>query len=99
TTMRFVRSCSSALAPATQEAFESRFNVAVLQAYGMTEAAHQVATNPLPPNARKEGSVGLPTGVQVTILDDDGNELPRGAVGEVSIRGANVTRGYLRNPE
>lgn len=97
--LRFVRSCSSALAPATQEGFESRFNVAVLQAYGMTEAAHQVATNPLPPAARKEGSVGLPTGLQVTVLDDDGNELPGGVIGEVSIRGENVTRGYLRNPD
>jgi acyl-CoA synthetase (AMP-forming)/AMP-acid ligase II len=96
---RFVRSCSSALAPATQEAFESRFEVAVLQAYGMTEASHQVATNPLPPGARKEGSVGLPTGLEVTVLDDAGTELPRGAVGEVSLRGENVTKGYLRNPE
>jgi acyl-CoA synthetase (AMP-forming)/AMP-acid ligase II len=97
--LRFVRSCSSALAPATQEAFEARFQTPVLQAYGMTEAAHQMATNPPPPGVRKENSVGLPTGVAVTILDDDGNELPRGATGEVSIKGPNVTRGYLRNPE
>ncbi len=96
---RFVRSCSSALAPATQEAFESRFEVPVLQAYGMTEAAHQIATNPLPPAPRKQGSVGLPTGLQATVLDDEGNELPRGTVGEVAIHGENVTHGYLRNPE
>jgi len=97
--LRFVRSCSSALAPATQEAFEARFETPVLQAYGMTEAAHQMATNPLPPGVRKENSVGLPTGIEVAILDDAGNELPHGAVGEVCIRGRNVTRGYLRNPE
>jgi acyl-CoA synthetase (AMP-forming)/AMP-acid ligase II len=97
--LRFVRSCSSALAPATQRAFESRFAVPVLQAYGMTEAAHQVATNPLPPGVRKDGSVGLPTGVEVTVLDDTGRELPRGEVGEVAIRGENVTRGYRHNPE
>ena len=96
---RFVRSCSSALAPATQEQFEDRFQVALLQAYGMTEAAHQIATNPLPPGERKAGSVGLPTGVQVTALDDDGNELPAGTTGEISIKGPNVTSGYLRNPE
>lgn len=96
---RFVRSCSSALAPATQAAFEARFEVPVLQAYGMTEAAHQIATNPLPPGIRKSGSVGLPTGVEVTVLDDHGHELPHGTAGEVAIRGANVTRGYLRNPE
>ncbi|MGD9892348.1 MAG: acyl--CoA ligase [Dehalococcoidia bacterium] len=97
--LRFVRSCSSALAPATQAAFEDRFQVPVLQAYGMTEASHQMATNPLPPGARKENSVGLPTGVEVTILDESGAEQPRGVTGEVSIRGRNVTRGYLRNPE
>ncbi|MER3421130.1 MAG: AMP-dependent synthetase, partial [Chloroflexota bacterium] len=70
---RFVRSCSSALAPTTQAAFEARFEVPVLQAYGMTEAAHQIASNPLPPGTRKSGSVGLPTGVEVAILDERGN--------------------------
>lgn len=97
--LRFVRSCSSALPPATEQAFEQRFNVPILQAYGMTEASHQMATNPLPPRERKQNSVGLPTGVEVTILDDDGNELPRGQAGEVSIRGRSVTQGYLNNPE
>jgi oxalate---CoA ligase len=96
---RFVRSCSSALAAATQERYENVFGAPVLQAYGMTEAAHQIATNPLPPAARKTGSVGLPYGVEVTVLDDADNELPRGAIGEVSIRGLNVTRGYMHNPE
>ncbi len=95
---RFVRSCSSALAPATQQRYEALFGTPVLQAYGMTEAAHQIATNPLPPAQRKENSVGLPYGVEVTVLDDAGNELPRGREGEVSLRGPNVTRGYLANP-
>ncbi|MFN8556530.1 MAG: AMP-binding protein [Dehalococcoidia bacterium] len=72
---------------------------AVLQAYGMTEAAHQVATNPLPPGERKEGSVGLPTGLQVAALDDAGNELPRAPMGEIALKGENAARGYLRNPE
>jgi acyl-CoA synthetase (AMP-forming)/AMP-acid ligase II len=97
--LRFVRSCSSALPDAVEKAFEDRFGVPVLQAYGMTEAAHQMATNPLPPAARKPNSVGLPTGIEVAILDDDGNLLPAGQTGEVSIKGPNVTRGYLRNPE
>ena len=97
--LRFVRSCSAALAPATQEAFELRFEVPLLQAYGMTEAAHHIATNPLPPGTRKQGSVGLPTNLQVTALDDAGNELPPATVGEIALRGENVTRGYLRNPE
>jgi len=97
--LRFVRSCSSALPPSTQAAFEQRFNVPILQAYGMTEASHQMATNPLPPRERRMNSVGLPSGIEVMILDDAGNELPRGQTGEVSIRGRNVTKGYLRNPE
>jgi acyl-CoA synthetase (AMP-forming)/AMP-acid ligase II len=96
---RFVRSCSSALAPATQQRYEESFGVPVLQAYGMTEAAHQISTNPLPPGERRENSVGLPYGVEVAVLDDADKELPRGAVGEVSLRGQNVTRGYLRNPD
>ncbi len=95
---RFVRSCSSALAASTQSRYEATFGVAVLQAYGMTEAAHQIATNPLPPAERRENSVGLPYGVEVAILDDEGMQLPAGAEGEVCLKGANVTRGYLHNP-
>ncbi|HEY8837813.1 MAG TPA: acyl--CoA ligase [Dehalococcoidia bacterium] len=95
---RFVRSCSSALAAPTQAQYEETFGVPVLQAYGMTEAAHQIATNPLPPGDRREDSVGLPYGVDVAILGDAGDALPSGAEGEVALRGPNVTRGYLHNP-
>jgi acyl-CoA synthetase (AMP-forming)/AMP-acid ligase II len=97
--LRFVRSCSSALAGPTQARFEDVFGVPVLQAYGMTEASHQIATNPLPPADRRENSVGLPYGVDVAILDEAGAELPQGKEGEVCLRGKNVTRGYLHNPE
>lgn len=97
--LRFVRSCSAALSPSTMESYESTFGTPILQAFGMTEAAHQALSNPLPPRVRKPGSVGLPTGVGVTILDDGGNELPRGTEGELALKGANVTKGYLNNPE
>ena len=97
--LRFVRSCSSALSPATMEAYEATFGAPILQAFGMTEAAHQALSNPLPPRERKPGSVGLPTGVEVTILDDDGKELPAGVEGELALKGANVTKGYLNNPD
>lgn len=97
--LRFVRSCSSALSPATMEGYERTFGAPILQAFGMTEAAHQALSNPLPPRERKPGSVGLPTGVGVTILGDDGQELPRGKEGELALRGANVTQGYLNNPQ
>jgi acyl-CoA synthetase (AMP-forming)/AMP-acid ligase II len=97
--LRFVRSCSAALSPATMDNFESTFGAPILQAFGMTEAAHQALSNPLPPRERKPGSVGLPTGVDVTILDDDGHELPCGQEGELALQGENVTHGYLNNPE
>ncbi len=80
TGLRFIRSCSSALAPATMAGLETRFGCPVLEAYGMTEAAHQMASNPLPPASRKPGSVGQGTGVQVAIMDDTGALLPTGAI-------------------
>ena len=97
--LRFVRSCSSALSPAQMALMEERLGVPVLEAYGMTEASHQMASNPLPPGARMPGSVGRGTGVEITILDADGAEQPIGQSGEVCIRGANVIDGYENNPE
>jgi acyl-CoA synthetase (AMP-forming)/AMP-acid ligase II len=78
---------------------EERFGAPVLEAYGMTEASHQMASNPLPPDTRKPGFVGKGTGVEIVILDDQGQILPAGKQGEVSIRGHNVMHGYLNNPE
>jgi acyl-CoA synthetase (AMP-forming)/AMP-acid ligase II len=97
--LRFIRSCSAALAPAVFHQMEDRFGAPVLEAYGMTEASHQMASNPLPPAPRKPGSVGPGTGVAIAILDDQGNFLPVGQQGEVSIRGHNVMHGYLNNPD
>ena len=96
---RFIRSCSSALAPATMAQLESRFGAPVLEAYAMTEAAHQMTSNPLPPGARKPGSVGRGADVDVAIMDEAGTLLPASAPGEVVVRGPNVTRGYHNNPQ
>jgi acyl-CoA synthetase (AMP-forming)/AMP-acid ligase II len=96
---RFIRSCSSALAPATLWQLEDRFGAPVLEAYGMTEASHQMASNPLPPAAHKPGMVGPGSGVEVGIMNEAGQLLPAGTQGEVVIRGPNVTRGYHHNPE
>lgn len=96
--IRFIRSCSSALSPSTLEALEAKFHAPVLEAYAMTEAAHQMCLNPLPPAAHRAGSVGLGQGVEVAILDMDKDEvLATGSIGEVAVRGANVTKGYLNN--
>ena len=97
--LRFIRSCSAALAPQTMADIEERFGVPILEAYGMTEAAHQMASNPLPPDPRKPGSVGRGTAVEIAILDEAGELLPSGATGEVSIKGVNVFCGYEGNAE
>jgi oxalate---CoA ligase len=97
-TLRFVRSCSSALSPALLERAERAYQVPMLEAYGMTEASHQMTSNPLPPAARLPGSVGVPTGTQVAIADTTGAFLPDGSPGEVVIRGPGVMSGYVNNP-
>jgi acyl-CoA synthetase (AMP-forming)/AMP-acid ligase II len=96
--LRFARSCSSALAPDLMRQLENLFEAPVLEAYGMTEASHQMASNPLPPRERRPGSVGPGTGVEVAILDGAGAHLPGGALGEVAVRGPNVMDGYEGNP-
>ena len=73
------------------------FRVTVLESHGMTEAAHQMASNPLPPQNRKPRSVGLPAGPDMAMIDERGQVLPVGATGEIVIRGADVTAGYHRN--
>lgn len=97
--LRFIRSSSASLPPIVMTELEETFGVPVIESYGMTEAAHQMASNPLPPAVRKPGSVGLAAGPDVAIMDPDGNLLARGPVGEVVIRGSNVTAGYLERPE
>jgi acyl-CoA synthetase (AMP-forming)/AMP-acid ligase II len=97
--LRFIRSSSSSLPPQVMEALEATFGVPVVEAYGMTEAAHQMASNPLPPAPRHSGCVGVAAGPEVAIMDEDGALLPAGALGEIVIRGRNVTSGYESNPE
>jgi acyl-CoA synthetase (AMP-forming)/AMP-acid ligase II len=97
--LRLVRSSSASLPPQVMAELEQTFRAPVIEAYGMTEAAHQMASNPLPPRARKPGSVGVAAGPEVAIMDEHGNVLPVGATGEVVIRGPNVTPGYEANPD
>lgn len=97
--LRFIRSSSASLPPQVMKQLEETFGCPVIEAYGMTEAAHQMASNPLPPRPRKPGSVGIAAGPEVAIMGTDGKLLPAGEVGEIVIKGANVTPGYANNPK
>ena len=96
--LRFIRSCSAALPPQVMHDLEAAFGAPVLEAYGMTEAAHQMSSNPLPPAARKPGSVGRGTDVQISIMDARAGILPTGERGEVVIQGPNVIRRLREQP-
>jgi acyl-CoA synthetase (AMP-forming)/AMP-acid ligase II len=96
--LRFIRSSSASLPPQVMLALEETFGCPVIESYGMTEAAHQMASNPLPPAVRKPGTVGLAAGPEVTVMGPDGRLLPAGTAGEIVIRGGNVTPGYSNNP-
>ena len=97
--LRLVRSCSAPLPPSLMAALERTFDVPALDAYGMTEAAQQIASNPLPPGVRKPGSVGMAAGPEFAIMALDGDSLlPPGETGEIVIRGENVVSGYANNP-
>lgn len=98
-TLRFIRSCSAPFSPGLIHKIENLFGVPFVEAYGMTEAAHQMTSNPLPPRHRKPGSVGVGAGLRISIMDKAGNHLGTNQRGEVAIQGANVFRGYENNPE
>ena len=98
-TLRFIRSCSAPLSAELIHKIEGLFGVPFVEAYGMTEAAHQMTSNPLPPRHRKAGSVGVGAGLRVRIVDSEGNDMGSNRRGEVAIQGANVFRGYDNNPE
>jgi oxalate---CoA ligase len=96
--LRFVRSSSAALPSSVRAELEQLFGAPVIEAYGMTEASHQVASEPLPPARRKPGSVGPAAGPEIAIIDETGRFLAPGGHGEVVIRGPNVMQGYVSNP-
>jgi acyl-CoA synthetase (AMP-forming)/AMP-acid ligase II len=96
--LRFLRSSSSSMPPQVIRELEQVFGAPLIEAYGMTEATHQMASNPLPPQARKPGTVGRAAGPEIAIMAEDGTLLPRGDSGEIVIRGPNVTAGYESNP-
>ena len=97
--LRFVRSSSASLPTVVLEEVDRVFGVPMIEAYGMTEASHQMASNPLPPGVRKPGSVGRGTGIDIAIMADDGRLLGARKRGEVAIRGPTVITEYENNPD
>ena len=95
--LRFIRSSSAALPSVVMAELEDAFGAPVVEAYAMTEAAHQMTCNPLPPAPRKPGTVGIAAGPDVSVMDAAGNHLAPGDEGEIVIRGPNVTPGYENN--
>jgi acyl-CoA synthetase (AMP-forming)/AMP-acid ligase II len=96
--LRFVRSSSASIPPQVITELEATFHAPLIEAYGMTEASHQMASNPLPPAKRNPGTVGLAAGCEVAIMSEQGDLLPPDQTGEIVIRGENVTTGYEKNP-
>ncbi len=96
--LRFLRSSSASLPGPVMEALAETFGAPVIEGYGMTEATHQMTSNPLPPRAQKPGAVGVEAGPLVRIAHEAENKIIDGT-GEVVISGPNVTPGYESNPE
>jgi len=97
--LRFLRSSSSSIPPQVIRELEEVFGAPLIESYGMTEATHQMASNPLPPAVRKPGTVGVAAGPEMAIMDESGQLLAHGQTGEIVIRGPNVTAGYESNPK
>lgn len=97
--VRFGRSASSALPASLHQSFEEKFGIGIVETMGLTETGAPILSNPLDPAKRKYGSPGIAYGNQVKIVDPEGNECPRGTVGEIMIKGENVMKEYYKAPD
>ena len=97
--LRLIRSSSAALAPTVLASLEDAFGAPVIESYGMTEAAHQMTSNPLPPGERKPGTVGIAAGPEAAVMGASGRLLSTLEIGEIVVRGTNIMGGYVDNPE
>jgi len=97
--IRFGRSASAALAPETHKNFEQKFKIKMIETMGLTESCAPILSNPLPPKKNKYGSPGIPYGNEIMIADNKFNEVSRNTVGQICVKGKNVTNEYYKNPE
>ena len=97
--LRFSRSASAPLSPEIHRRFEARFAIPIIETMGLTETGAQILSNPMPPATRKIGSPGIAVGNEIIIGDDNQAELGRGETGEILVRGNNVMKGYLHQPD
>ena len=97
--IRFCRSASAALPPEHHRAFEAKFGIGIIETMGLTETVAPAFSNPIEAQLRKVGSVGRPSGCEARVVDPRGTTLPDGQIGEILIRGPQVTPGYYKNPE
>ena len=95
---RFIRSSSASLPSRLFADLGRIFSAPIVEAYSMTEAAHQMTCNPLPPGKQKAGTVGRPAGPEVALMDEAGNLLPTDKAGEIVLRGPAIMSGYEANP-
>jgi long-chain acyl-CoA synthetase len=97
--LRLCISGGSSLPVEVLRGFDAAFGTKILEGYGLSETS-PVATSSRPDRERKPGSIGQPIdGVEMKVVDDDGNEVPQGEVGEIAIRGHNVMKGYWNRPD
>jgi len=97
--LRFIRCGSSALPEALLAEVEELLGVPVIEDYGMTEAAPQIACNPPDAGRRRAGSAGLPAGPEIMVADGTGARVAAGVTGEILVRGPNVFAGYEDDEE
>lgn len=97
--VRFIRSASAPLPELHAHRFENKFGIPIIESYGMTEAASQVCVNPLPPERRKYGSVGIPRGISLRITGEQGETLPTNQVGEIALAGDRLIKSYASGDE
>jgi len=99
TSLRLCVSGGAAMPVEILRGFEEKFGCMILEGYGLSETS-PVASFNHPDKVRKPGSIGTPIeGVEMRLIDDEGNTVPDGEIGEIAIRGHNVMKGYWGKPE